>query len=159
MTAARVTAPTEDEWPVVRELRLAALADAPDAFEAALAEERARTEDEWRARVRTGGHRLAWLGAEPVGTARGLVHGPEHHLVGLWVSPAARGSGVAGALVDAVVDWARQQRAPRLYLWVVGENPAAQALYRRHGFAPTGRVQPLPVRPWQAEQQYALELR
>jgi ribosomal protein S18 acetylase RimI-like enzyme len=41
---------------------------------------------------------------------------------------------------------------------VVGSNGVAQRLYRRHGFAPTGRSQPLPSRPWQIEDQYALEL-
>jgi len=158
VSRAVVTAPTEADWAVVRAVRLAALADSPDAFEAVLAEEETRTEEEWRARVRAGGFRLAWLDGEPVGLARGERHRDEHHLVGVWISPAARGRGAAPALVDAVVGWAREQGASRLYLWVIGDNPAAHALYRRHGFLPTGRVQPLPVRPEQTEQQYALPL-
>ena len=158
MTAARVTAPTEQDWDVVRALRLAALADSPDAFDSSLAREESRTEQDWRAALREGGQRLAWLDDRPVGMARGTRHRDEHHLVGMWVSPAARGSGAAGALVDAVVGWARELAAPRLYLWVVGANEAATRLYVERGFAPTGRVQPLPSRPEQVEQQYALEL-
>ena len=166
MTPARGTAPTEHDWDVVRALRLAALADSPDAFDSSLAREESRPEQDWRAALREGGQRLAWLDdwlddrrdGRPVGMARGARHRDEHHLVGMWVSPAARGSGAAGALVDAVVGWAREQAAPRLYLWVVGDNEAATRLYRGRGFAPTGRVQPLPTRPWQIEQQYALEL-
>jgi len=158
VTPARVTAPTEQDWDVVRALRLAALADSPDAFESSLAREESRAEEEWRAALREGGQRLAWIGGGPVGMAQGARHRDEHHLIGMWVSPAARGSGAAGALVDAVVGWAREQAAPRLYLWVVGDNEAATRLYRGRGFAPTGRVQPLPTRPWQIEQQYALEL-
>ena len=158
MTPARVTAPTEDDWGVVRDVRLAALADAPDAFESSLAREQALPEADWRGLVRAGGQRLAWLGDAPVGLARGTVHGDEHHLVGMWVSPAARGYGVAAALVRSVVDWAHSVGAPRLFLWVVGDNTAAQALYRRAGFAPTGRTQPLSTRPWQTEAQYVLDL-
>ncbi|WP_222193706.1 GNAT family N-acetyltransferase [Modestobacter italicus] len=159
---ARVTAPAEDDWAVVRAVRLTALADAPDAFDSSLDREQALTEADWRARLRAGGQRLAWLGDDAVGLARGLVHetagGVEHHLVGMWVAPAARGSGAAGGLVEAVTDWARELGATRLFLWVVGENGAAAALYRRHGFVPTGRVQPLPTRPWQTERQYARDL-
>ena len=162
MTRPAVTAPGEDEWEVVRGVRLAALADAPDAFDSSLEVERALTEDDWRTRLRAGGQRLAELAGQPVGLARGLVHptaaGPEHHLVGMWVSPAARGTGAAGALVEAVAEWARDEGAARLHLWVVGDNAAAHRLYLRHGFRPTGRVQPLPSRPWQIERQYARDL-
>ena len=158
MTAARVTAPTEEDWAVVRDVRLAALADAPRAFESSSAQESALTERDWRTALREGGQRLAWLDQQPVGLARGTRHRDEHHLVGMWVAPTARGSGAAGALVDAVVDWARAQGAPRLYLWVVGDNETAARLYLGRGFVPTGRVQPLPSRPEQTERQYALEL-
>ena len=158
MTAARVTAPTEEDWDVVRDVRLAALADAPDAFESSLAREQDRTEADWRDLVRSGGQRLAWLEDSAVGLARGAVHGDEHHLVGMWVSPTARGHGLATALVRSVVDWARSAGAAQLFLWVVGDNAAAQALYRRAGFAPTGRTQPLSTRPWQTEAQYLLPL-
>ncbi|MFQ1001236.1 GNAT family N-acetyltransferase [Modestobacter sp. SSW1-42] len=115
-------------------------------------------EDDWRGLLRAGGQRLAWLGDVPVGLARGAVHRDEHHLVGMWVSPTARGHGVAAALVQSVVEWARGLGAPRLLLWVVGDNAAAQELYRRAGFAPTGRTQPLSTRPWQTEAEWALEL-
>ena len=67
--------------------------------------------------------------------------------------------GVAGALVEGVVDRAREQGAPRLSLWVVGENEATRQLYLHAGFVPTGRGRPLPSRPWQVEQQHARELR
>ena len=162
MTRPAVTAPGEDEWEVVRDVRLAALADAPDAFDSSLEVERTLSEDDWRARLRLGGQRLAALDGEPVGIARGLVHatagGPEHHLVGMWVSPFGRGTGAAGALVEAVAGWAREQGAARLHLWVVGANAPAHRLYLRHGFRLTGRVQPLPSRPWQIERQYARDL-
>ena len=164
-----MTAPGEHDWAAVRDVRLAALADTPDAFDSSRAAEQGQPEQQWRDRLRAGGQRLGWLdeGPVPVGLARGVVHevgrsggqsAVEHHLVGMWVSPAARGAGVAGALVEAVLDWAREQAAPRLLLWVVGGNEAAHRLYLRHGFTPTGRVQPLPSRPWQPEQQYARTL-
>ncbi|SDX60499.1 Acetyltransferase (GNAT) family protein [Modestobacter sp. DSM 44400] len=157
-----VTAATADDWPVLRALRLAALADAPDAFDSSLAVEQGFGEEDWRARLRPGGQRLAWVDGVPVGVARGIRHRVEHHLVSMWVSPPAAGAGWPAGLVEGVVDWAREQCAPRLYLWLVGENEAARRLYLRCGFALTGPRQPLPSRPWQVEhwqveQQYALE--
>ena len=62
----------------------------------------------------------------------------------MWVVPSARGSGVADALVDEVVRWARVQAAQEVRLWVTRGNDVAERLYSRHGFVRSGQVQPLP---------------
>lgn len=56
----------------------------------------------------------------------------------LYVAPAAKGTGVAVALMDWGIGWARE-RAEILYLSVFTENPRAQAFYRRYGFVDIGR--------------------
>jgi ribosomal protein S18 acetylase RimI-like enzyme len=63
---------------------------------------------------------------------------PEWHLVGMWVAPDYRGQGVADRLVEAVCSRARQAGAAAVMLWVTEINARAIALYRRHGFTPTG---------------------
>ena len=141
-----------DEWATVRDVRLAALADAPDAFASTLARERDRAEAEWRSRVALIPWFLAWHEGQPAGlvatfpvTQPGPA-GPAHtagewHLVSMWVPPAVRGSGVAGLLVGAVLEHARVAGAERVTLWAATGNPRAAAFYRRMGFRPTGQRQ------------------
>jgi ribosomal protein S18 acetylase RimI-like enzyme len=144
-----------DEWAVVRDLRLAALADAPEAFASTLAREQSRTEAEWRSRIAL----IPWFLAGPPGRPGGLVamfpvtgatpEGPAHpvaewHLVSMWVAPARRGRGVAARLVTAVLEHARVAGAGRVTLWVATGNARAEACYRRMGFQPTGRRQRYP---------------
>lgn len=56
----------------------------------------------------------------------------------LYVGPAAQGTGIAAALMDWGIAWARE-RAAILYLSVFTENARAQAFYRRYGFVDVGR--------------------
>lgn len=56
----------------------------------------------------------------------------------LYVGEAAKGTGVAAALMDWGIAWARA-RASFLYLSVFTENHRAQAFYRRYGFVDVGR--------------------
>lgn len=56
----------------------------------------------------------------------------------LYVGAAAQGTGLAAALMDWGIGWARE-RASILYLSVFTENARAQAFYRRYGFVDVGR--------------------
>ena len=60
----------------------------------------------------------------------------------IYVVPDGRGTGVADALLDAVVSHAREQDLPldRLVLDVDPENERAQAFYHRHGFEAWGEM-------------------
>ena len=55
------------------------------------------------------------------------------------VTPGARGTGVGGALVDAVVEHIKERGAGECYLEVRESNQAAQSLYRQRGFIVVGR--------------------
>ncbi len=46
-------------------------------------------------------------------------------------------------LTSEIITWARATPAAALKLWVVEDNDAAVALYRKHGFRPTGRQRAL----------------
>jgi ribosomal-protein-alanine N-acetyltransferase len=128
-----------DDAEAFRTLRLQALRDAPEAFDSSYEREVAFPSAEWTARL----SRAATFVAEDaagawVGTATGLAGGPAVHLVGMWVTPAARRTGAGRLLVEAVVGWARGTGAREVHLTVVDGNTAAQELYGRTGFAPTG---------------------
>jgi ribosomal protein S18 acetylase RimI-like enzyme len=128
-----------DDWADWRELRLAALRDAPEAYGAKLADWQGDgdTEQRWRSRLGGGTHNVL---AHVDDRLAGMVAGyPSDHgvaLISMWVAPFARGRGVGDALVDAVVRWS----ASPVSLTVKEGNAAAIALYRRHGFVDAGPV-------------------
>jgi len=141
----------EDDWAALREVRLAALADAPEAFSSTYAREVAFDEAAWRERLTRLGRATFFAQVSDGGPVIGMVagkrgpHGPadDRELVSMWVNPSMRGQGVAGPLIDAVADWAREQGARTLSLWVLGDNVPAQIAYARAGFTPTGQRQPI----------------
>jgi GNAT superfamily N-acetyltransferase len=152
-----------DEGPSQRAFRLRALADAPMAFGSTLAREEAFTDDVWSQRAERGASGadnvtfVAEQGGRWLGIATGLASDPDvpddvpddprPALVGMFVLPEARGRGVGTALVNAVVDWARQRRATALCLWVTATNDPAIALYEKCRFRRTGESQPLAHSP------------
>ncbi|MFE2108505.1 GNAT family N-acetyltransferase [Kitasatospora sp. NPDC059463] len=139
----RVLTPADPaDWPLWRDARLAALADAPYAFTARPADWSAGGEQEWRARfARTDALHVVAVGADgrPAGLAGGVPGaGPDagavSELRSVWVGPRARGRGVGDGLLGAVEGWARRRGSAWLRLGVLPGNTAAVALYRRHGF-------------------------
>jgi GNAT superfamily N-acetyltransferase len=134
---------TEDDWPVWRELRLAALAEAPQAFGSQLADWQGPgdREERWRGRLSIPGsyNLVAVVDGKPAGMATGIPDDEPGvaELISMWVSPAARGRGVGDLLLGAVEQWARQAGAGVLKLAVTETNANARALYLRRGFSDT----------------------
>jgi ribosomal protein S18 acetylase RimI-like enzyme len=138
-----------DEWAAFRDVRLAALAEAPYAFAATLDTEAGYDERRWRDWISRSALFLAWDGDCAVGMVGGYAQeNGGWHVISMWVAPQARGSGLAGRLIGAVARHARGQNAPTLTLWVTDPNGRARAFYRRAGFRSTGRRQQ--VRPQDA---------
>ena len=133
---------TDEDWPEWRELRLAALAQAPEAFSSTLAEwsGASDTEARWRARLAGVAYNVvADLGGRTVGMVSCTA--PESRraeLISRWVAPEARGRGVGDALIGAVARWAADQGAAELFLAVRTANAAAVGLYARNGFSDAG---------------------
>ena len=140
---------TMEEWRVLRDIRLDALRDAPNAFGSTYAEQAASVEADWRRRISRGSTFFAYIpevnGNEPTGLVGGFQEKPGTvELVSLWVRPQARGLGVGEALVAAVINWAKARNATSVHLWFTEMNFHARLLYERCGFSPTGERQPLP---------------
>jgi ribosomal protein S18 acetylase RimI-like enzyme len=153
---------TTDDWELMRDVRLAALAEAPYAFGSTYAREADFTEERWRGRF---SERSATFfaheetaDAAPDGLVGVYVEDGAAELVSMWVRPSARGLGVGEALVEAVAAWAKAHDFRSLFLWVTESNANAVRLYERLGFAPTGERQPLPSDPALAEIRMSREL-
>ena len=55
---------------------------------------------------------------------------------GICVAAEARGMGIGGALLDAIIETARDDGLSEVRLDVIDTNPRARALYDRKGFEP-----------------------
>ena len=132
---------SDDDWKLWRELRLAALAEAPYAFGSTLGAWQDAGEEQWRDRLRIPGARdlVGYLDGEPVGMASGVPAGADAvEIISVWVSPAGRGRGVGDALIGAIADWAAASGAAAVRLSVRADNAAAVRLYERAGFVHVG---------------------
>ncbi|MEU7024930.1 GNAT family N-acetyltransferase [Streptomyces sp. NPDC046203] len=156
-----------DEWKKARELRLEALQDpvAHLAFLETYDDAVARPDAFWQERAagaaEDGDGRVRQFVAETpggrwLGTVTVLVERPDDegrlgfgeaakvdqtHVVGVYMRPEARGSGVIDALFEAAVEWSWGVPGPeirRVRLYVHEENERAAAFYRRFGFVWTG---------------------
>lgn len=115
-----------------------------------------RTEERWRSALADRARFVAESEGEVIGTVGGGssdVTGTAA-LTALWVLPAARGRGVGEALVNKVLEWAKDAGYEQVMLWVVEGNSPAESLYRRTGFRRTGSVQM--VRPADPRMEYEM---
>ncbi len=141
-----------NEWRDLRDLRLRALSDAPDAFGSTYEQEAEQPEQgwlDWATDGAEGGSSFTVLALDDgrwIAMATGAPHRDhlgEAGLFGMWVAPDARGAGIGRELVEHVVRWAGSQAFPVLRLQVTQSNDAAVRLYTRCGFTDTGRRLPL----------------
>ncbi|MEV5982731.1 GNAT family N-acetyltransferase [Streptomyces sp. NPDC052114] len=175
-----VRAVRAEEWPQVRELRLAALRDpaAPVAFLETYEDAAARPDSFWQERasgasrglsvrqfVAEGPHGV-WAGSvtvlvEEAGAEDvfgGVIEQRQAHLVGVFVRPEHRGGGATDALFGAAVEWAWSLAGlERVRLYVHEGNPRAQAFYRRFGFVRSGEAVPVPGDPSAREYEMVLK--
>ena len=140
-----------DDWPLYRELRLAALADAPDAFCSTLADAVARPDADWHERLEradpdTSEPLVATLDGVPCGLLWAMADRARPgaaELFQMWVAPAARGHGVGRRLVGRAAEWAATRGHAVLALECRRDNPSAVRLYERSGFVTVGAPRPL----------------
>ncbi len=127
-------------------VRLRALATDPDAFLTMHDAEAARGLDVWIDRAARGSVGvstatfLGWGEAAAVGLVV-MVPGPMEttaELVGMWVAPEARRTGLGRSLVEAGLAWAAESGFEDVVLCVASDNVAAAAFYGALGFEFTG---------------------
>ncbi|MBG0854208.1 GNAT family N-acetyltransferase [Streptomyces spinoverrucosus] len=169
-----------EEWPAMRELRLAALRDpvARIAFLETYEEAVARPESFWRERAeraaqgQAGARQVVAEGPDGalVGTLTVLVEEPgttdwagfpverrQGHVVGVYMRPELRGCGLTELLFDEALEWCWARGLERVRLIVHEENGRAQAFYRKLGFEASGLTVPLAGQPDACEREFVLE--
>lgn len=122
-----------DDWELWRDIRLEALRSDPAEFGSTLAREQEFDEAHWRDTL-SRGLKVVAEDPHPVGL---VACSPEQDwlaLYSMWVGPGHRGQGLGGALVKEVLDYAAEQRFPRVRLRVWAANHSARRLYSRMGF-------------------------
>ena len=127
----------------MRAIRLEMLSLHPEAFAADLETEEAMTVADFAARAAGsttfGGYIEGVLAGSVVlvqPQRRKIAH--TGTLAGMYVRPAFRGTGIADALIEAVIDHAIGM-VEQIELTVNAENVRAIGLYERHGFVAYGR--------------------
>jgi ribosomal protein S18 acetylase RimI-like enzyme len=143
----------------LRELRLRALADAPETFAATAEQEAALPASHWSELARqseVADHLAIYLAIEGehwVGMAAGRWFDRPRgiaHLWGMWVAPSARRLHVGERLVADVRGWAAGHGGRFLRLGVVTGDGDPTPFYERLGFVRTGEIGTLrrdPARP------------
>jgi GNAT superfamily N-acetyltransferase len=152
-----------DDWMRLRDARLRALASDPGAFLVTLDEARKFPDERWRERaVQTESNvTFVYERANAFDAMVGAFFRDDAvsvYLVGMWVAPDLRGSGVARQLVERVVAWARGRGCSRVVLSVEGNNDRAARFYEKCGFTELVEPPPLPYEPRPGNRFYAYTL-
>ena len=128
----RIRTTETKDWMLLKQVRLAALLDTPTAFAVSYQTAAAYSDEQWKERASSVGTEF-WLAFEqnrPVAMVGTTVSSAQRFsLIGMWVEPAARGSGVATHLVDAVKSRATDKGFDRVYLEVSTDNARASDFY------------------------------
>lgn len=145
----------------LRSLRLEALTDTPEAFGTTYAETVAWPAAKWDEMATSPSTFVAVIDGEIRAMARGGYH--DHRpdtwwLWGMYVSPSARGTGTAAAMVRRVANWARHEGATSLHLYVGSAVARARAFYAKVGFTFTGEPFAMERDPTMQFQEMVLEL-
>ncbi|MDB5948905.1 MAG: family N-acetyltransferase [Massilia sp.] len=146
-----IRATAEEDWELLKQIRLAALTDAPSAFGVSHATAAANSDTQWRDRASGRGPAqfvLAFVDGVVAGLAGGVVTPAwELELIAMWVRPEYRGAAVAAGLVGAIKTRAVEQGHERLVLGVSPSNERAAAFYRKQGFSFLPEWEPLESHP------------
>ena len=125
-----------------KEVRLAALKESPDAFSSRYEDAVNRSDRSWCEQADSsavGSDRATFVAIEVVPVGLAAIYRDENEvnvgeLLQMWVAPEKRGGLAAGALLDALFQWADASGFSRIKAGVMGENSRALRFYERYGF-------------------------
>ena len=133
---------TQDDAEVFREIRLEALDRHPETFQSTYESAAELPLDAFKQRLRqyalfggfVDGALCGFVGFYPLKNPK-ISH--KGLLWGMYVKEAARGTGLAEAMVEAVVDHAKG-KVEQILLSVIEDNERARRFYEKMGFEPYG---------------------
>lgn len=148
----RVLAP--EDWEIYKLIRLRSLEESPDSFGSTYEREVSFPDSVWLSRLSpelAGTISLplvAEIDGKEVGVASGLIRESDSKVANIyqmWVSPDARGKGIAASFLDEIKTWALDKESTSMALSVTTVNNAAVGLYQSYGFSPAGDTEELRV--------------
>ena len=130
------------EGSLYKEIRLAALRDAPGAFSTKLSDALLRSEESWQLQAdqgASGTERAIFLAYQngPAGLAALYRHESRDHateLLQMWVAPECRSTGLASELLDYALQWATACGYCSVIAEVMADNFRAIRFYEKCGF-------------------------
>ncbi len=142
-TTITIRSVTVDDVAALREIRLEALRSHPTAFTADYKAAEERSTEEWQERIQESPIYFACDKDAVVGMSgffRSRTEATKHHgwIWGVYVQPAYRGYGIAGAMIERSLRWAREQDLKIAYIAAAATNTAAVRCYARCGFSVYG---------------------
>jgi ribosomal protein S18 acetylase RimI-like enzyme len=129
-----------------RKIRLASLKDSPEAFKSTYYDMMLLPDEIWEQQLDNLTTFVAVDKLKDIGIVRCALDWNESNaaqLYSLWVNVEHRGFGVASALINAVLEWARVRGVERVILNVVENNQRALSFYHKNGFNLTGKFEPI----------------
>lgn len=137
----RIVSVTENDWRVLKSVRLSSLKENPEAFGMSYQDAKSYTEHDWRLRASgvEGPHFIiAYKDKEAIGLVGGISIDDEYELISMWVAPEFRGQGVGKKLIDALKQSANNRGFNAIMLKVSPCNISACNLYTKCGFSIVG---------------------
>lgn len=133
---------TADDAADFRDIRIKALQAHPEAFAGDIENEKMRTLPEWMEKLERDIFFGAFDGGKLVGMIGyirydGVKMRHSGKIISMYVTPTHRGQKVGDALIDAVVEFAREE-VEQIYLSCATTNKHAHALYERNRFTTYG---------------------
>ncbi|MBV8099410.1 MAG: GNAT family N-acetyltransferase [Verrucomicrobia bacterium] len=131
-----------DDVKVFRSIRLEGLRNVPDAFGSTFEKESSEPEEYFADRLTRSAVFGGFVGDRLVGVAgfysfEDTKSAHKGVLWGMYVTPEARGSGVATNLVERLLEHAAKE-VEQVQLTVTASNPRARRFYQRMGFVEYG---------------------
>lgn len=128
----------EEDWEILKTVRLESLLDRPDVFSATYDTAEKYSQSQWRDRA-SHKTQYQYILAIQATRAIGIIGGTqnpalEFNVVAMWVNPEFRGKGIADLLISAIKNLAISKGHSRIVLSVSPNNSRAVSLYSRHGF-------------------------
>jgi ribosomal protein S18 acetylase RimI-like enzyme len=153
---------TEDEWPRLQSIRLAALHEDPSAFLFSHEEEATYGEQQWRQEFSRGQWNIMVSDHKEIGllgvTREEAMSEQECYLEYLWVAPDFRRVGLASLLLRTVLAGLLASGVHTVWLYILDGNEPAMRLYQRFGFQSTNERVELPDHPARGEERLKLRL-
>lgn len=147
----KVRATEEQDWRILKEIRLASLLDIPTAFGVSYQTAITNSEEQWKQHASSEMDPKFWLAFKDdkaIGMiGAGLDKINRYNLIAMWVEPESRQLGAAECLLNMVKSDAITRGFTQIFLDVSPDNVKASRFYIKHGFAFINEVKSLDSHP------------